>query len=252
MSSRAGAKKIILTLEGNIGAGKSTFLRILQEHVPLIDVVFEPTNKWQSSCDEENLLKLFYQDNKRWAYTFQSYAFISRIQQQEESLARNPHLPVQVLERSVYCDRYCFAYNLYEMGMMTPLEWHMYTEWFSWLVEAYTTKPSGFIYLKTTPQTCLDRIQKRARSEESAIPLSYLESIHEKHERWLVHSRNSSTITAHIPVLELACDEDFEHNSERLRKHLEQVQRFIERLSQNTPSSGISEQSLFLEPSVSL
>ena len=67
----------LLILEGNIGAGKSTFLKILGEEFDL-EIVPEPTDKWQKIGDD-NLLNLFYKDTSRWAYTFQSYAFISRI-----------------------------------------------------------------------------------------------------------------------------------------------------------------------------
>ena len=31
------------------------------------------------------------------------------------------------------------------------------------------------VYLRSSPETCLDRIKKRSRSEESAIPLVCLE-----------------------------------------------------------------------------
>lgn len=230
MHVNTGARKIMLTLEGNIGAGKSTFLRIIQKYLPQIDVVFEPTNKWQGAGDSENLLKFFYDDSKRWAYTFQSYAFISRIQEQEESLARNAHLPVQILERSVYCDRYCFAFNAYEMGMMTPLEWHIYTEWFSWLVENHTSKPDGFIYLRTNPETCISRIAKRNRSEESTIAPEYLAAIHQKHEDWLINRTNSCAITASIPVLELVCDKEFEHNIIQQQEHMQKIETFISKL----------------------
>ncbi len=69
----------LLIVEGNIGSGKSTFLKILQNQLSL-DVIPEPTNKWQKIGENDNLLHLFYTYTKRWAYTFQSFAFISRIQ----------------------------------------------------------------------------------------------------------------------------------------------------------------------------
>lgn len=77
-----------LAIEGNIAAGKSTFLQILAKELNFL-VVPEPLSKWQSvNADTEsfsfsqksggNLLEMFYSDAKRWAYTFQSYAFLSR------------------------------------------------------------------------------------------------------------------------------------------------------------------------------
>ena len=100
---------LTISLEGNIAAGqrvhfpsaklismagKSTFLRVLQSRFP-VSTVQEPVDKWQKisrfaigisfleltissneGAKSENLLDMFYKDPKRWAYTFQTYAFL--------------------------------------------------------------------------------------------------------------------------------------------------------------------------------
>jgi deoxyadenosine/deoxycytidine kinase len=211
-------------VEGNIGAGKSTFLRLIKEYLP-VSIVYEPIDQWQS-INGESLLDKFYQDTQRWGYTFQSYAFITRVIQQEKDKKLNPLLH-QVLERSVYSDRYCFAKNCFEMGTLSDLEWTLYQEWFSWLVENYTTKPSGFIYLQTDPTICFERLQKRARKEEKMVPLSYLESLHAKHEDWLIHKKGITTFLTDTPILVLNCNQDFERSSELLKEHVEKIAEFI-------------------------
>jgi len=216
----------ILIIEGNIGAGKSTFLKMLKKNLDL-DIIPEPTEKWQKISAEDNLLDLFYKDTPRWAYTFQSYAFITRVQALIEHQKNNTDKPIQVLERSVYCDRYCFAKNCFESGLMSNLEWQIYKEWFSWLVENYTPRPSGFVYLRTTPQTCFKRIAQRNRCEETDIPISYLEALHKKHEEWLIDKKGVSLSLKAIPVLELDCNIDFEHNEEQQMKLIEKIKDFI-------------------------
>lgn len=97
---------IKIGIEGNIAAGKSTFLRVLAKQMDFY-VVQEPVAKWQKVESDEpdkaavdtddckdlegeevetqsggNLLDLFYNDPKRWTYTFQSYAFLSRMRAQ--------------------------------------------------------------------------------------------------------------------------------------------------------------------------
>ncbi len=108
-------------IEGNIGAGKSTFLKMLKKYLN-IQAVVEPHEQWQDVGDGHNLLDHFYKDTKRWAYTFQSYAFVSRIMNQQAHSRINPFL-VQMLERSVFSDRYYFAYNGYEHGYLTAHQW---------------------------------------------------------------------------------------------------------------------------------
>ncbi len=216
------SKSIIV--EGNIGAGKSTFLRLMKD---LLDaqVVYEPHEQWQN-VGGHNLLDAFYKDTDRWAYTFQSYAFITRIMAQEQAdlVATTP---LQILERSVYSDRYCFAKNAFEMGNMSSLEWQLYQDWWGWFVRHYTKKPSGFIYLQTPPEVCHQRLLKRARSEEASVPLNYLTMLHNKHENWLIEKIGVDDYIKNVPVLVLDCTQEFENNPELCRKYAQQIVDFF-------------------------
>ncbi len=51
--------------------------------------------------------------------------------------------------------------------------------------------PDGFIYMRADPETCLRRMHTRSRTEESSVPLNYLESLHLKHEEWLLNGSMS-------------------------------------------------------------
>eukprot|EP00037_Helgoeca_nana_P022386 m.228621 g.228621 ORF g.228621 m.228621 type:complete len:298 (+) comp25980_c0_seq1:91-984(+) len=104
-----------VAVEGNIATGKSTFLDIIKAAYPHITVVQEPIAKWtnvtegeknseQKTSTEEpakvertlsetsggNLLELFYKDANRWAYTFQMYAFLSRLKAQMNAAKDDP------------------------------------------------------------------------------------------------------------------------------------------------------------------
>jgi len=212
-------------IEGNIGAGKSTFLKMVKEYLE-IQAVFEPHEQWQTVGGSENLLEKFYTDTQRWAYTFQSYAFITRVRTQEEHAKINIY-PAQILERSVYSDRYCFAKNCFEQGLMTRLEWQLYQEWFSWLIDTYVTKPTGFIYLQTDPDICYNRLRKRDRHEESAVSLDYLTMLHNKHENWLIKKEGVDSCIADIPVLVLHCNNDFEKDTDEQHRHVQKIINFI-------------------------
>lgn len=217
--------KKIFILEGNIGAGKSTFLSLIKSMLP-VQIVPEPVEKWQNSGVGENILEKFYNDTQRWAYTFQSYAFITRVMEQQEAALKSA-FPWQILERSVYSDRYCFAKNCYEMGTISALEWSLYQEWFEWLTSAYVPKPHGFIYLKTDPTTCYNRLTKRARSEEVSVSLDYLTRLHEKHEAWLINKESITPSLRNVPVLVLDCSVDFEQDAAHMEKFKEKILAFI-------------------------
>jgi deoxyadenosine/deoxycytidine kinase len=215
----------VISLEGNIGAGKSTFLRIMERHLA-ITAIFEPHTKWQQVGGTDNILQRFYDQPQRWAYTFQSYAFVTRVMEQEQYARKSPG-SIQVLERSVYSDRYCFAKNAHDQGMMNALEWKLYQEWFSWLVDGYVAQPAGFIYLRTSPETCYERLKKRGRIEERNVTLEYLKTIHQKHEQWLIQREDISVHEASVPVLTLSVENDFEQNEAEQLRLLQAIRDFF-------------------------
>ena len=188
---------LTLCVEGNIGVGKTTFLqKMIGESLELqevVEVVPEPVEKWQDVGEGHvNLLDLFYQDQQRYAYTFQHYVFVTRMLQEKDSrenLGREKTL--RLLERSVFSDRMVFVRAVHEAKCMTDAELSVYDSWFSPMVEAIPSLvPDGFIYLRADPRTCLARMMGRARSEESMVSIDYLENLHQKHEDWLATGTN--------------------------------------------------------------
>ena len=199
-------------VEGNVGTGKSTFLRVLEEYG--LQVIFEPVNEWTSmkNSNGKNLLEEFYGDQTRYAYTFQSVAFRTRVKNLENCD------PNTIIERSIFTDRNVFAKTCHENGMMNDIEWSDYTGWFDWLADRFNVKPKGFIYLRASPEISFERIKKRSRSGEETIPFEYLKELHNKHENWLMDEPN---------VLVLDVNEEFEKNPEKLQEMIIKVKKFI-------------------------
>lgn len=183
---------IKLAVEGNIGAGKSTFLDILQDRnlelQDMIEVVPEPVEEWQRVQNGEsepiNLLDRFYKDPMKYAYTFQHYVLLTRMEKDRK--ARASTKPLRVLERSIFSDRLVFVRAMHEAGYIGDLELRLYDSWFSMQIAQDTQlTPNGFIYLKARPETCIKRLRMRNRSEEGGVDRAYLENLHDKHESWL-------------------------------------------------------------------
>lgn len=217
-------------VEGNIGAGKSTFLKLIEQHLPDISISLEPLHNWQRSENGQSLLKDFYEDPKRWAYTLETLTMMCRVREHlQEQKNTNPY---RILERSIYSGHYCFAKNGYEHSFMTDIEWTMYSQQFTFLIPNACRAPHGFIYLRVDPEISFERIQKRNRISEKNITLEYLRQIHEKHESFLLKEKNKNPYIAITPVLILDCNQEFETDEKTLKEHLHKVKEFIAKTQQ--------------------
>ena len=66
-------------VEGNIGSGKSTYLKHFYSHRADVDIITEPVNKWTDlNATGHNLLQMMYEDPKRQVKSSHAY-ILSRI-----------------------------------------------------------------------------------------------------------------------------------------------------------------------------
>lgn len=179
----------IFTIEGNIGSGKSTLIRLLQKKYDDIVCILEPVDKWEKITDQkgESILSKFYKDQKKYSFSFQMMAYISRLASIKRVIEKNCNKSLMIVtERSVYTDKEVFAKMLYDDDKIEDVNYKIYLEWFDEFIKDIPL--TGIIYLKTNPETSLKRIIKRARNGE-IIPLEYLEKCHKYHEEWLENKK---------------------------------------------------------------
>lgn len=221
-------KSLSIYIEGNIGTGKTTFLKWLEKTPEFKEsIVYEPVDEWLTLKDESgsNILDKFYQDQYRWSFTFQINSFISRLHKEAQNKSST-----KLVERSVFTDRICFAKTCYESHKMTSMEYDIYTRWHDWLCGKFKVNPSGYIYLRTDPKISYQRIKNRNRDEESSIPIEYLEKLHTIHDEWLLSIKD-------IPVLVIDVSEDIPYGkgkSEITDNIYKEILSFIERIK-DTP-----------------
>ena len=212
-------------IEGNIGAGKSTFLSLLSAACDNFTVVQEPVHSWTSERYGQSLLEEFYKKPDRWAFTIETFAMIAR-SLDHVKYQKNRHKPV-LIERSIYSGHYCFAQNDLQEGYLNEIEWAVYSQWAEFILHQQCLPPQGFIYLRTSPQTCHTRMHKRARSGEELVSIDYLTKIHNRHEKFLITKEILDQHLHHVPVLVLDVDQDFHTDTYIFDAHLSKINTFI-------------------------
>jgi hypothetical protein len=165
--------KRYLVIAGNIGAGKSTLVRLLSERLG-----FRP---YYEPVAENPYLEDFYADMGRWAFQSQLF-FLSYRLRSHRALMDDPHSVVQ--DRSLYEDAEVFARNLYESGAMSERDWLTYRGLYETMASLLPA-PDLVIYIRASTETLRSRIAMRGRGFEAGIPAGYLEKLGGLYESWI-------------------------------------------------------------------
>lgn len=225
LDSGEEAPVVLVSIEGNIGAGKSTILNALRKSHPHWNYIDEPLDTWTSLKNEEgtNLLECFYADQRRWSYTFQNCAVLSRFRNIEKAIKEkaNGKSNIFITERCLDTDYQVFAKMLVDDKNIDALEFTLYERWFSLLKET-ATPLSAIVYIDTPPEVCKQRIIGRGRAGEDSIPMDYLNKLTLFQNRWVdtlcadtnteksnVHSSSSASEFPCIRATEQNVIEDF-------------------------------------------
>ena len=153
---------MIVCIEGNIGAGKTTAIKRLAD---LVAAYEEPVDRW-------TLLGKMYKDPAKFSFMFQMQVLISYVDTVDKALKETR--PV-VMERSPWSAANVFA----KLCDWPPHMRKCYQEAY----DTFEFEPDLVVYLDVPPEECLRRIRKRGRHSEEGISLEYLERVATLHEK---------------------------------------------------------------------
>ena len=215
---------LLVSIDGNIGSGKSTSWDMLKEAYKSRDDVHfveEPVDSWHHVKDADGvpILTNFYKDKKAHAFRFQMMAYISRLALLRRTVREHAgRCRVIITERSVDTDRNIFAKMLYDSGDIAHDEYAIYNMWFDEFVRDLPV--AGLVYIRADPETCMQRIHKRGREGES-IPLDYIQTCHDYHDAWI----NGDMMTGQKLVIDANPEIEVTAND-----RIAEIKRFIDQL----------------------
>jgi len=165
--------KTYVVLAGNIGAGKSTLVKMMCDRLGW-EPYYEPVT-------ENPYLEDFYRDMKRWA--FQSQVFFLTYRARAHRALMDVTRPV-VQDRSFYEDAEVFARALHRQGAMSDRDWDTYRGLYRTLT-SLLSPPDLVVYLRASVPTLQRRIAQRARAFEASISDAYLDGLNTLYEEWI-------------------------------------------------------------------
>ena len=176
---------VIISVQGNIGSGKSTLVANLKKLIggnQRICYLQEPLEEWKDirDSDGKSILELFYNNQEDYAFQFQMMAYISRLAILKRALESN--YDVIVTERSLSTDKHVFCQMLYDSKKIKDVEFQIYNKWFDEFQRDFPDE--NIVYIQTDPEVAFERVGLRNREGES-IPLEYLVECNNYHEKWI-------------------------------------------------------------------
>lgn len=185
----------VIIVEGNIGAGKSTFAQILAR---ALDGEYLP-----EPADGTNpYLADYYRDPARWAFEMQMFLLTRRYRAQKYAQSKVRHSGgFVVLDRSYYGD-VCFANVQKELGYFSERDYVTYLSHHTDM-KVNLEPPAVAIFLNVAPGICKQRINHRlsvqkGRECESGISIAYLQALDHEIFR-LSESMSPSTLVKELP-----------------------------------------------------
>jgi deoxyadenosine/deoxycytidine kinase len=183
-------KPLIISIEGNIGSGKSTIIEKLENSFgdirDKIVLLKEPLGVWETIKDKvtgENLLEKFYKNQEKYAFPFQVMAYASRLSMIRNAIQENPNCSVIICERSLEADKNIFANMLHDDGSIEDINYQIYSSFCKEYARDFGL--DGIIYIDADAEVCYKRVTKRSRQGEGGIPLEYLQKCKKYHDKWL-------------------------------------------------------------------
>ncbi len=206
----SGRKKMnyhYITIEGNIGAGKTTLAHLLSKHYNTRLILEEFT--------DNPFLPKFYENPEQFAFPLELFFMAERYKQLKELIQQKD------LFQSVTISDYLFTKCLLFAKVNLPEdEFRLYQRLFD-IIHQQMIQPDLLIYLHSPVHKLQENIRKRNRPYEQKIPDEYLFNLQETYTHY-IRQHNIKTLFVD------ATNADFLGNEKHLKTIIEALENEYE------------------------
>jgi deoxyadenosine/deoxycytidine kinase len=216
-----------ICVEGNIGAGKTTLIKTIEEEKDsfkryikpyVIKTLTEPVNKWRN-CGGYNLLADTSSSKASECQHFEANVYIqatlvenhlkyllprkdSSSEEKKDSSSeekKDSKYILKIMERSILSSPNIFAKNLLSDKQLSERQYTIISN----ITRSYLNAIPSInliVYIRADPNDCFSRIKTRGRCEEESLTLERIEKLHQAHEYFFCHENIIAGFNL-IPVL---------------------------------------------------
>ncbi len=186
-----------ITIEGCIGAGKTTLSKKLSDRLACPSVL--------ENFEDNPYLQNFYNDPEKHAFSLELYFMAERYQQQKKLLEN-----MNLFEQKVVSDYAFFKSLVFANITLKEDELQLYKMLFH-IIYPNIKAPEIIIYLHKPVDLLLENIKKRGRAYETAISAEYLEKLNTTYLDFFKQQDKSTVIILDSAKLNFVSNEqDFE------------------------------------------
>ena len=185
-----------IAVEGPIGVGKTSLVRLLAERFEA-RAIFE-------EADDNPFLDGFYRNPRKYAFQTQLFFLLNRFQQQRDLKQQD------LFAQKTICD-YLFAKDrIFAYLNLDEDEIQLYEQIYR-VLDPTIVKPDLVIYLTASPHVLMRRIRKRSRKLERNITQEYLDSLTQAYSRFFFSYDESRLLVVNSTDIDFVVNQnDFE------------------------------------------
>jgi len=192
-----------IAVEGPIGVGKTSFVRLLAKKFDAY-TVFEDLNN--------PFLKDFYEDKQGAAFQAQLFFLLSRHRQLQELAHRD------LFHQITLCDYIFSKDKIFAYLNLDDSELLIYDKLYA-MLEEQVVKPDLVIYLQAETKTLVERIRQRDRDYEVEISEAYINEVNKAYNYFFFHYTQTPLLVIDTTSI------DFVHHEEHLDELVQQIRK---------------------------
>lgn len=197
-----------ITVEGNIGAGKTTLATLLGRHYNARLVLEE--------FADNPFLPKFYENPRQHAFPLELFFMAERYKQLQQLIAQK-----NIFQQVTITDYLFIKSLLFAKVTLTEDEFKLYQRLFD-IIQQQLIQPQLIIYLHAPVQKLQQNIKKRQRTYEQKIPDDYLQNIEDIYFQYIrqqnipvlfVNAANADFFNkpSHLQTIIQALNEEYTH-----------------------------------------